>query len=408
MTIERSDIVIIGAGPYGLAAAAQLRRSGLGARVFGEPMSFWERNMPKGMFLRSPWAGSHIGGPGGVSLDEFERTRGSKISRPVPLSDFVAYGHHFRQRSVPDIEPRHVVSVTPRDGGFRLALDDGEPLDAARVVVAAGISPFAWRPPEFNGLPQELASHSSAHTDLARFAGRRVVVIGGGQSALESAALLREGGADVEVILRGPRLRWVGRAPRSGLLGHLLFHRTDVGPAGLSQLVARPALLRRLPRALQRRALRRSIVAGAALWLRPRLVDLPINSGRHVVQASRSNGHLRLQLDDGATRDVDHVLLATGYRVDIRRYAFLGREIQDGLRCVEGYPMLDGGFQSTVPGLYFLGATASQSFGPLVRFVAGTDFAARSVARSLVRAKRVSPDLSDRRAGMRTAEREIS
>jgi hypothetical protein len=180
-----------------------------------------------------------------------------------------------------------------------------------------------------------------------------------------------------------------------------------VGPAGLSQLVARPTLLRRLPKAIQRRALRRSIVAGAALWLRSRLVDLPISSGRHIVAATRSNGHLRLTLDDGATRVVDHTLLATGYRVDISRYDFLAPEIQDRVRTIEGYPSLDAGFQSSVPGLYFLGAPASYSFGPLVRFVAGTQYAARSVTRSLLQRRATTRrGRSDLLVDMRAAERD--
>lgn len=384
MTAQRADAIVIGAGPYGLATAATLRRVGAGARVFGEPMSFWERHMPKGMFLRSPWAGSHIGDTqAGPTLDDFERARGERIARPIPLADFVAYGHHFRQRVALDIDPRTVTAVEPIAGGFRLLLADGEPIECARVVVAGGISSFAHRPPEFDGLPPDLASHSSDHADLAAFAGARIAVIGGGQSALESAALLHEAGVDVMVILRGPRLRWVGRAPRSGVLGPLFFHKTDVGPAGLSQLVARPSLLRRLPRRLQDRAHRRSLVAGAALWLRSRISEIPIVDGRHVVEAARANGHLRLRLDDRATCEVDHALLATGYRVDVRRYGFLGPALLARVRCVEGYPVLDGGFQSSVPGLYFVGAPASYSFGPLVRFVAGTEFTVRTLARAL-------------------------
>ena len=380
----KADVVVIGAGPYGLAAAAQLRRAGREVHVLGEPMSFWERHMPRGMLLRSPWGGSSIGDMrAGPTLDDFERTRPAGIARPIPLAEFVAYGRWFRERTVPQVDARHVETVDPAPSGYRLRLVDGETMECVTLVVAAGIAAFASRPREFDGLPAELASHSSEHTDLARFAGRHVVVVGGGQSALESAALLKEHGADVEVIMRAPRLRWVGRATRAGWLGHLLFHRTDVGPAGLSQLVARPALLRRLPRALMDRAHRRSLVAGAALWLRPRVRDLPVSAGRRVVEATRANGHLRLRLDDGATRDVDHVLLATGYRVDVARYSFLSPATLAAVRRIDGYPVLDGGMQSTAPGLHFLGAPAAYSFGPLVRFVAGTEFAARALARSI-------------------------
>src|SRR5438270_999210 len=209
------DAVVIGAGPYGLALSGELRRAGVDAHVFGEAMSFWMRYMPKGMRLRSRWNASHIGDPKAqLSLDTFERERATRIGRPVPVADFIAYGRWFQARAVPDLDPRAVRRIEVRGGGFRVVLADGEPMETRRVVVAAGIAPFAARPAAFDGLPAELASHSVDHSDLAPFAGRRVAVIGGGQSAIESAVLLRENGADVEVIMRARRLRWVGRAPR--------------------------------------------------------------------------------------------------------------------------------------------------------------------------------------------------
>ncbi|OLE76159.1 MAG: hypothetical protein AUG02_05780 [Chloroflexi bacterium 13_1_20CM_2_70_9] len=382
---SRVDVVVVGAGPYGLAAAARLRQAGADVCVFGPAMSFWNERMPRGMFLRSPWAASHIGDLSPFTLDDFQRERGSAIARPIPLAEFVAYGHWFEDRAVRGIDRRRVDRVEPFDGGFRLRLEDGQPVTCARVVVATGISDFAWQPREFDGLPRELASHSSEHSDLGCFAGRDVVVIGGGQSALESAALLREAGADVEVIMRTAQIHWVGRASRRGLLGRILFDRTDVGPALLSHVVARPRLVRRLPTPAQRYATRRSLVAGGALWLRPRLEDVRMTTGRKVVGSVRSNGHLELKLDDGTTREVDHALLATGYRVDVRRYRFLAESVVESLRCEDGHPVLDEGLQSSIRGLYFLGAPAVWSFGPLLRFVAGTGFAAGALVRGITR-----------------------
>ncbi len=380
------DAVVIGAGPYGLAAAAHLREAGADIRVLGLPMSFWHQHMPNGMLIRSRWHASHIAHPRpGFSLDDYERVRGTPIARPVPLSDFIAYGHWFQERAVPNVDPRHATQVEKTADGFRVHVEDGECFECRHVVVAAGISPFARRPPEFAGLPSELASHSSDHVDLGVFAGRRVAVIGGGQSAIESAALLRESGSDVEVIMRRPALRWVGRATREGLLGRLFFHRSDVGPALVSHVVARPRVLRRLPAAVRQEFGRRSIVPGASLWLRPRITDIQVTGGRHVVAASRANGHLALRLDDATTRHVDHAVLATGYRVDVRRYSFLAPTVLAALRCVDGYPVLDDGLESSVPGLHFLGAPAAHTFGPLLRFVSGSEFATRALAQSIVK-----------------------
>jgi cation diffusion facilitator CzcD-associated flavoprotein CzcO len=383
------DAIVIGAGPYGLAAAAGLREAGASVHVFGSPMSFWMGHMPKGMWLRSLWDASHIGDPkGALALDAFERARGQHLARPIPLSDFIAYGRWFQEHAVPDIDPRQVVRVDPRESGFVVSLEDGDRLESRRLLVAAGIASFACRPPQFDGIPAELATHSSEHGDLAHFAGRRVAVIGGGQSAIETAALLHESGADVEVIMRAPRLQWVGRAPRAGLVGRLLFDRTDVGPGLISHLVARPKLLRVLPRLIQRESTRRALAPGASHWLQPRMQDVTMTAGRTVTAATRSQGQVELQLDDGTARTIDHVILATGYRVDVSRYSFITPALLARVRCVSGQPVLDGGLESSLPGLHFLGAPATHSFGPLLRFVSGTAFAARAVVRAATGARR--------------------
>ena len=393
------DAVVIGAGPYGLAVASSLREAGANVRVFGETMSFWKRHMPHDMWLRSIWSASHIGDPrSSLNLLAFEREKGTPLRRPIPLSDFVAYGHWFQERALPDVDQRLVKRVEMEGGALRVITSDDEAIDARRVVVAAGIAPFASRPQMCDALPRELASHSADHADLAPFAGRRVAVIGGGQSAIESAVLLHEHGADVEVIMRAQRLQWVGRAPREGLIGALLFDRTDVGPGLISQLVAHPMLVRALPRAIQREATRRALAPGASLWLRPRLGDLVISTRRSVVDVARRGSEVSLRLDDGSSRTVDHVLMGTGYRIDIRRYPFLTPGLLERVRRVDGLPVLDPGFESSVPGLHFVGAPALHSFGPLLRFVAGTEFAARRVTLQVTRAR------SARRAAERAVE----
>jgi hypothetical protein len=385
MTARPLDVIVIGAGPYGLAAAAHLRGSGKNLHVFGEPMSFWKEHMPRGMLLRSPWSASNISSPRSAqSLDVFERQLGARIARPIPLTDFIAYGSWFQQQVAPDLDPRRVRRVDATQDGFRVLLEDGESLESRHVVVAGGIKSFAWRPPEFDGLSPELVSHSNEHVDLARFAHLRVGVIGGGQSALESAVLLREAGADVEVMMRSRQLRWMGRATRDGLVGRILFDPTDVGPGVVSHLIARPMLWKHLPPFLQRSTTRSALAAGVAVWLKRRMEGLNVDFGRRVVGARSQNGQVVLRVDDGSSRAFDHVLLGTGYRVDVRRYDFLAPELVSQVACVAGYPVLDRGFQSSVRGLHFLGAPAVYSFGALVRFVSGTDFAARALDRWLM------------------------
>jgi cation diffusion facilitator CzcD-associated flavoprotein CzcO len=265
-------------------------------------------------------------------------------------------------------------------------LADGEICKAQRVIIAAGIQPFAWRPDEYRNLPCELASHACDHRDLSRFAGKKVAVLGAGQSALESAALLNELGAEVEVLVRSPSVRWLWRQKWFHTfrpVALLLYAPPDVGQAGLSHLVARPDLFRRFPRSVQNRWGKRAIRPAGAAWLHPRCEPVRIAIGRRVISAVEGGGRVTLKLDDGSIRCVDHMLLATGYRVDIARYPFLPVQLLQAIQRVNGYPHLNAGFESSVPGLHFLGAPAAWSYGPLMRFVAGADFASRKLTRRI-------------------------
>jgi len=383
------NVTIIGAGPYGLSAAAYLRAAGVETRVFGEPMAFWQNQMPAGMCLRSHWTASHIADPRGeLTLDEYTRQNGNHISKPIPLDRFVAYGQWYQRQMVPDLDRRLVSRIETDAKGFKLTLNDGSSFASRRVIVATGISSFINRPLEFERVPSTLASHSSEHKDLSKFRGQRVVVVGAGQSALESAALLKENGAEVEVIARQENLHWVGlhaRLHHLGALSWLFYSKRDVGPAGISRLVAMPHLFTLLPRRIQDRIAYRAIRPAGSGWLQPRLTDVAITLGRKVVSAHAKGSQLSLKLDDGTDRTVDHALLATGFRVDISRHKFLSPSLLQQLETVSGFPVLKKGLESSVPGLHFVGKPAAWSFGPLVGFVSGTEFTANEMVRSIVR-----------------------
>lgn len=390
MSVNKCDVAIIGAGPYGLSAAAHLREiPGLETHIFGEPMSFWDRQMPTGMLLRSPWEGSHLSDPKRMfTLDAYKLASDNHLSAPVPLERFVKYGRWFQQQAAPDIDTRKVTCVKTDGAGFQIMLEDGDVWRSRRVIVAAGIASFAWLPPEFEALPDSLASHTCRHRDLGCFAGKKVMVIGSGQSALESAALLHESGAEVELVVRTPMVRWLWRHAwlhSCKPVARLLYAPADVGPAGISHLVEKPDWYRRFPRSVQNRLSKISIRPAGAAWLRRRLTDLPIRTGRRVVSAVPANEQVFVKLNDGSKCSANHILLGTGYRIDISRYGFLDKELLRSIRQVNGFPCLNAGFESSIPGIHFLGAPAAWSFGPLMRFVAGTDFAARTLARRIIR-----------------------
>lgn len=382
---QTGRVAVIGAGPHGLATVAHLRGAGVDVRCFGDPLGFWRHNMPAGMILRSPIRATHIADPKReLTIESFEKDTGRSLRRPsLLLDEFTDYGAWFQQRVVPDLDRRRVVEVRRGPGGFVLSLDDGDTLEASHVVVAAGIAPFANRPEPFASLLASVVSHSSDHDTLASFAGRRVAVIGAGQSALESAALLSEAGADVEVLVRAEQINWLpddsqpGASPRRHI--DIPLPPTAVGGRLSGWIAAAPDAFRCVPASAKPWVSQRCLRPAGSGWLRPRLERVVLSRGVSATRAHAHDGGVRLELDDGSERIVDHVLLGTGFAIDVRHYQLLAPDLAAELQTSEGYPRLGPGLESSVDGLHFVGAPAALSFGPVMRFVVGSWYAAPAV-----------------------------
>lgn len=383
------DVAVIGAGPYGLSAGTHLKANGFRVHVFGEPMEFWAEKMPRGMLLRSPREASSISDPQSrFTLEDYERASRIPPAAPVSLETFVDYGRWFCRQLGSDLERTTVNRVDQKGSVFQLILQDGRKLRSSRVVVAAGIGSFQRKPAQFASLSSAEVSHCYEGTKIDALARKRVAVIGAGQSALESAALLHEVGADVEIIAKIPQLRWIGMhgwLHRMGPVSKMLYSKHDVGPLGISRLVAMPNVVRHIPLATRDKIRKRAVRPAGSRWLPARLTNVKITTGCEIVAASSSSEGVCLKLNDGSQRVVDHVLLGTGYDVDISRYSFLSSAVLSKVSMFDGYPKLKPGFCSSVQGLHFVGATAARSFGPLLYFVAGTEFASRNLTSYLVR-----------------------
>jgi hypothetical protein len=400
MSGNNVDVAVIGAGPYGLSAFAHLHRFGLRARIFGKTMDTWKSHMPAGMFLKStPRASSIAAGRPGYTLADFCLTAGTAPPTgddPVPLELFLRYGEWFAQRLVPAVEPATVRRVDRLNGGFRVETSAAECFNARSVLVASGLIEHAYIPPELAELassanPAEApVSHSSQHTDMSVFAGRDVAVVGAGQSALEAAALLFEAGARPVVLARRSPVKFnaLPDSERGGSRRHLKPD-SPLGPGWSLFACARgPALFRRLPDPVRLDLVARILGPSGAWWLRERVADrVRVHTDQRVVRAVFEGGRVALHVvgSDGTARAVyaDHVLSATGYRIGADNFAFLDPALRRSLARLRGWPRLGTGFESSVPGLFFVGFPAAASYGPLMRFVCGTGYAASRVSAAL-------------------------
>ncbi|MCI3269509.1 NAD(P)-binding domain-containing protein [Streptomyces cylindrosporus] len=401
------DLLVVGAGPYGLSIASHAAAAGLRLRVFGRPMASWRDHMPRGMFLKSePWASNLSDPDGRLRLEVYCAGQGvtARHGEPIPVEMFAEYGLWFAHHAVPVIDERTVTRVAPCPGGFEAVTEDGQVLYGRAVALAVGVMPFVEIPSALRGLDPGLVSHSSHHSDLDRFRGKDVTVIGGGQAALETAALLAEQGTRVRVLARADRLVWndvpppwkrpwwqSARSPHSGL-----------GPGWRNWFYSeRPGLFRRLPEPTRARIAATALGPAGAWWVRDRVEPAVEVLLAHEVTAARAvPGGVRLELTSRAETsrsrvrllETEHVVAATGFTASCDRLDLLSPDLLATLGTVaDGSPEVGRDFESTYPGLFMAGLLTAAGYGPAMRFVHGATYTAGALVRGVRRHLRSAP-----------------
>jgi len=381
---------IVGAGPFGMAVAAHLR--GVPTRLYGEPMRTWRRLMPPDMKLRSTWNDTSFASPGDEGLTSaWAAATGRELLDPPALPDFLAYADWFLERFGGEHDIDNVASVEPTGSRFRVTTTGGSETSASSVVVAVGVTPFGHVPHAFASLRDDPAvSFATEYTDYRRFAGRRVVILGGGQGALEAALWCVRATANVEILVRSTvkwftdHEPWRPRGPVRRRLHALAYPVVGFGPPIVNRLAVRPDIFALLPTRPRVRLTRRVLRAGGSPWLREEVeAGAQITEGVTVLRAERSGETIELELSDGSRRHADHVLLGTGFTFDRGRLDFLTPDLQQRIKLEAGWPRLDRTFQSSIPRLYFVGFAAEARFGPSARFVRGARYAAPTVAAAI-------------------------
>jgi cation diffusion facilitator CzcD-associated flavoprotein CzcO len=348
--------------------------------------------MPKGMRLKSEGFASSLYDPDSTfTLASYCKEKSvpyADTGLPVPLETFSSYGIEFQRRFVPQVEEKMVVSLQRCARGFRIQLDDGEVTFFQKVVVAVGLSHFAYVPPMLRRLPDEFVSHSSDHPSLDHFKGREVTVVGAGASALDIAALLHQAGVLVQVVARKPFIHFHDPPNSRTRLERLRRPMTGIGPGWRLFLCANaPWLFRHMPERFRLDRVRKILGPAPGWFIKEQVVGkVPLNVGMDIIGVNLENGRVKLELkngDAGHAIKTDHVIAATGYRVDLRRLPFIDKSDLEQIRSVEHTPVLSPNFESSVPGMYFVGTAAANSFGPLLRFAFGAKFTANRVSRHL-------------------------
>ncbi len=377
-------LVVIGAGPYGIATAARAIEAGIETVVVGHPLSFWTGNMPAGMYLRSgpDW---HLDASGVHTFEAFLDERGIAAADvdPVPIALFLDYARWFQRHKHVAVRECLVTGLRGNgDGSFLVALDDGETLAAESVVAAPGVRYFQHRPEWSASLPGSLCSHTCDLVRFDDFEGARVLIVGGRQSAYEWAALAGEhGAASVDIahrhdVPRFDRVSWKFADPY------------------LEQTLAEPGWWRAQSPSGQEAIARQFWEVGRLTlewWLAPRLRGdrFTRRPGASVTSVAvqgpgEGPGAASVRLSDGTELTVDRIVLATGYKADLRRVPYLAG-VLGSIEVAGGFPVLDETFQSSLPGLYLPGFTGTRDFGPFFGFTKGCPAAAALVTRGLAR-----------------------
>jgi FAD-dependent urate hydroxylase len=389
--VNKTNVAIIGAGPYGLSLAAHLAERNIEHRIFGRPMLFWSQLAEAGgaRYLKSYCFGTNISTPTpGSSFADYSEPRGLETFEPCSIEDFTNYGHWFQKKNVAWVEPVDVAQVMHQAHGFVVELAGGERVVATTVVIATGLSYFAYIPSVLNSLPSPLVTHTSKITRFSSLKGRDVAVIGAGQSALEAAALLNEVGARPQLLVREDSILWQTRVSQSRSLWRRL--RSPISGLGTGPkawgLTHFPGAMHSLPDSWRTRFVKNHLPAEGAWWLRDRVENkIPIHTGTVVVEAHETGGRVGLRLHAAMDRSdrqlvVDHVIAGSGYDIDVDRLDFLHPELRRQIQRLGLAPKLSATFETSVPGLRFIGPASAMSFGPLFRFVVGAEYTARTVS----------------------------
>ena len=379
MSEHEIDLLIIGAGPFGLAVAAQASQLGIEHIIAGKPMEFWQKSMPAGMYLRSAcdW---HLDPANVHTIEKFLGERGQTVKdvEPLSLEFYLSYAEWFQKQKQITAMPWHIQRLDVLDGYFIVTTSDGAMIKARNVVIAPGFKHFTNIPTELRSrLPEGRYSHTCDFVDFSSARGKRYLIIGGRQSAFEWAALLIEAGASAVYI-----------SHRHDSPAYKAADWSWVNPL-VEAIGDNPSWFRRLSQA-EKDDINHKLWAEGRLkvepWLEARLNNERVHvlPRTEVVEGAEKNGELNVEISNGETITCDQIILATGYKVDITRLPILAAgNILDQLETRNGFPVLDEHFQTSIKRLFITSMPATQDFGPFFAFTISVRVSAKLICKAI-------------------------
>ena len=379
MSNRETDLLVIGAGPFGLAVAAQASHLDIEHLVVGRPMDFWRKNMPAGMYLRSAcdW---HLDPVNVHTIDNFlaERGQTAKDVEPLSLEFYLSYVEWFQKQKQITTLPLHIQRFDVVGDHFIAATADGDTINARNVVVAPGFKHFTNIPAEIKSrVPAGRYSHTCDFVDFSSARDKRYLIVGGRQSAFEWAALLIEAGASAVYI-----------SHRHDSPAFAAADWSWVNPM-VEAIGDDPNWFRRLSHS-EKDDVNHRLWAEGRLKVEPWL-EARLNSDRvrimprtEVADCVENNGELNVNLSNGDTITCDQIILATGYKVDIARLPILAAgNILEQLQTRNGFPVLDDHFQTSIKGLFITSMPATQDFGPFFAFTISVRVSAKLICEAI-------------------------
>ena len=363
--------------------AAYAQHLGIDHVIAGKAMDFWQANMPKGMYLRSAcdW---HLDPVDVATIEAYLDTMSLMPAdvEPLSLDFYLGYTRWFQAQKQINALPVFVQRLDTLNGdgsGFRATLADGGTIMARHVVMALGFKHFKYVPDDLRPLlPAGRFEHTCDLVDFANLSGKRCLIIGGRQSAFEWTALMREAGAAAIHV-----------SHRHDSPAFAAADWSWVNPL-VDAMVDNPGWFRNLTPAQKDEVNHRLWAEGRLKvepWLASRVLQETVTLWPNTrVSACRelASGEIEVTLNTGNQFHVDHIVLATGYKVNMAQVPLLADgNVLAQLHTRNDFPVLDEHFQTNIPGLYVTSMPATQDFGPFFAFTISVRTSARLIGQDI-------------------------